>query len=143
VQQAHTLNNHSLHGKFTLLPHDNILGSNQGNGHGMPERSCPRRRMHRNWQAVAQAALLLLAAPVFAMTPQAGGPVLALPLAGQEATALITADTPLLGHGRLPGSLVLGGARPGFWDALTRHAVLILPALPALCGSSFNQESRS
>jgi hypothetical protein len=26
------------------------------------------------------------------------------------------------------------GDRPGFWSALTHHAVLLLPALPSLCG---------
>jgi hypothetical protein len=56
---------------------------------------------------------------------------------------MVGAHTQLLGAGRLPGSLVITGDRPSFWTALVDQSVLILPAVPALCGDASNLESAS
>ena len=91
----------------------------------------------------AQAVILTATALVFAMLAPANGAVLAVPLGGHGVARLIGSDTRLIGQGRLPESLVLAGAHPSFWTALSRDGILILPAFPALCGTISRQERTS
>ena len=90
---------------------------------------------------VLQGLILSVAAFTFALLPPDKGPILLLSLNGHGATGLIGPDLKLLGAGRLPGSLVVTGAHPSFMDALAGHAVLILPAVPLLCGPVTGLES--
>jgi hypothetical protein len=91
--------------------------------------------------AIGQGLLLTIAAIIFALLPAQNAPVLALPLRAESAASLIGAQTRLLGAGRLRGSIVIVGAHPPFWTALIRDSILILPALPILCGSDTSPES--
>lgn len=88
-----------------------------------------------------QGLILSVAALAFALLPPDKGPILLLSLNGQGAAGLIGPDVKLLGAGRLPGSLIVTGAHPSFVDALTGHAVLVLPAIPLLCGPATGLES--
>ena len=90
-----------------------------------------------------QCLALTLAAITFALLPPDKGPVLLIPLRSHSATRMIGEDLKLLGAGRLPGSLIVTGERPSFTTALFGHAVLILPAVPLLCGSSGNLENNT
>lgn len=96
----------------------------------------------RQWLLGLQAAILTFAAIVFALLPPDKGPILLVSLGGHGAAGMIGADLRLIGAGRLPGSLVVTGAHPPFVEALTRHGVLILPAVPMLCGAAGKLESK-
>lgn len=102
-----------------------------------------RRRAARrtHWLLGLQALLLTLAALIFVLLPPEDGPALAVSLRHGSAQGLIGTRTRLLGAGRLPGSLVIAGERPSFWTALVDDAVLILPAVPVLCGGAPTVES--
>lgn len=83
--------------------------------------------------AVAIAALAALV-----LAPRSGEPVALVPLgesAGRTVPTLIASpDTLLLARGSLPGSYIVRGQRPGFFDSLTRHGVLVLNATAPGCG---------
>lgn len=90
---------------------------------------------------VIQGVALTLAAITFALLPPDKGPILLVSLRGNSASRLVGGDLRLIGAGRLPGSLVVAGERPSFAEALLDDAVLILPAVPLLCGSASELES--
>lgn len=90
---------------------------------------------------IIQSALLLMAAALFALMPPADGPILLVPLHGQGALGMMGEDARLLGKGRFPGSVIISGRHPSFVSALLGQGVLILPALPLLCGSATIVES--
>lgn len=81
-----------------------------------------------------QGAALTLAALAFALMPPRSGPVLLVPMLGHGAAGLLDEDTRLLGSGRFPGSLIIDGEHPSFLSALVDHGVLVISAVPALCG---------
>ena len=87
------------------------------------------------WLLAVQAGLLTLAALTFAMLPPDKGAVLLVSLTGNSMPALLDTDMRLLGEGRLPGSLIVTGPHPSFLTTLLDHGVLVLPALPVLCGT--------
>lgn len=82
------------------------------------------------------SALIALAALV--LIPRPGEPVALVPLgeaAGKAVPGLITSpETLLLARGSLPGSYIVRGTRPGFFESLTRHGVLVLNATAPGCG---------
>lgn len=88
-----------------------------------------------------QGLFLSAAAFTFALLPPDKGPVLLLSLSGDSPAGMIGPDLKLLGAGRLRGSLVVTGKHPSFMDALASHAVIILPAVPLLCGPVTGLES--
>ena len=88
------------------------------------------------WLLALQGLALSIAAALFALLPPDHGPILLVSLGGHGASGLIGPDLRLLGKGRLPGSLVVTGAHPAFMGALLDHEVLILPAVPILCGGA-------
>ena len=82
------------------------------------------------------SAIILLAALVLA--PRTGEPVALVPL-GDHAEKVIpglitTPDTLLLARGSVPGSYIVRGERPGFFESLTRHGVLVINATAPGCG---------
>lgn len=102
--------------------------------------SSGRSRASR-WLLAAQFTAITLAAATFALLPPDKGPILLVALGGESATRLIGPDLRLVGAGRLPRSLVVTGAHPSFAKALFSHGILILPAVPMLCGSVDRLES--
>ena len=108
-----------------------------------------RKRLAAHGKQVEHALLgfqllaLTFAALIFALLPPEDGPVLAVSLRPHSAAGLLGTHTQLLGTGLLPGSLVITGDRPSFWAALVDQSVLILPAVPALCGGAETVESAS
>jgi hypothetical protein len=99
-----------------------------------------RSRSSRGLLAV-QLMVITLAAITFAMLPPDKGPILLVALGEENATQLVGPDLRLVGAGRLPRSLVVMGLHPSFARALFDHGVLILPAVPMLCGSADRLES--
>lgn len=102
----------------------------------------PNERLRGGRRLLAtQLIFVTLAAATFALLPADKGPILLVSLGGASATDMVGADLRLLGAGRFPHSLVVTGKRPSFAEALFGHGVLILPALPMLCGSAGTLES--
>lgn len=108
------------------------------------KRSLPgpsgRSRASR-WLLGVQFTAITLAAATFALLPPDKGPVLLVALGGENATRLVGPDLRLVRAGRLPRSLVVTGVHPSFAEALVNHGILILPAVPLLCGSVDRLES--
>lgn len=88
-----------------------------------------------------QGLALTIASLTFALLPPDKGPILLVSLRGNSAWGLLESDTRLMGKGRFPGSLIVTGAHPPFLEALVEHGVLVLPAVPILCGPADSRES--
>ncbi|MHA7818570.1 MAG: hypothetical protein ACX930_02860 [Erythrobacter sp.] len=82
------------------------------------------------------AALAALAGLVIA--PRTGEPVALVPLGASAAKAvpglLTSPDTLLLARGSMPGSYIVRGKRPGFFESLSLHGVLVINATAPGCG---------
>jgi hypothetical protein len=88
-----------------------------------------------------QGLILFLATAFFALMPPENGPILLVPLHGHDVVGMMGDDARLLGKGRFPGSLVITGQHPSFVTALLHQGVLVLPAVPVLCGAATTVES--
>lgn len=104
-------------------------------------KSATKWRRVEIYLLVVQGIALTMAAITFALLPPDKGPILLVSLRANSASRLVGANLRLVGAGRLPGSLVVAGERPSFMEALVDDAVLILPAVPLLCGSANGLES--
>ena len=87
-----------------------------------------------------QAIILATAALILGLLPAEKGPIMLVSLHGNAAQQMLDEELRLLGKGRFAGSFVVVGRHPGFLDSLVTRGVLVLPALPILCGSGEQQE---
>lgn len=87
---------------------------------------------------LGQIALALAGTLAFIFAPRSGEPVALYPIsqnASQAAVSLMSApQTLILARGRIDGSYIIRGNRPGFFDSLLRHGVLVLNASAPGCG---------
>lgn len=92
-----------------------------------------------------QLVVAVIALALILFAPRAGEPVTLFPLSSSAAATLPAIlshpDTRLLARGKLNGSFVIRGHRPGFLQSLAENGVLILSASAPGCGSAKAEEA--
>ncbi|MBX9797769.1 hypothetical protein [Sphingomonas sp.] len=86
-------------------------------------------------QVVAQALLGAAAITMMSVAPPASGTMLAVPLGGTPAAALLGADVRLRGAGPWPGTLVIDAGKSDIFATAAQRGIILLGADARACST--------